>query len=705
MRLSSLFTVVGTFAVAGSASLLAAYFSAQMVEAGSQAEVLNRLDAEGLTWAEVDTNGLQVFLIGTAPDEAARFHALSAAGRVVDASRVIDQMLVEEAADIAAPRFSIEILRNDSGISVIGLVPASTDREDLMDRFRSIADGAEVSDLLESADFPAPDGWDDALRFATSSLRDLPRSKISVDSTLVEIKAMTESAEARTRLETTLARRKPDDIRLALDLSAPRPVISPFTLRFLIDEDGARFDACSADTEEARGRILSAAAAAGLEGKASCTLGLGVPSRRWADATELGITKLKELGGGSITFANADVTLVALEGTNQALFDRVVGELESVLPDVFALHAVLPKPPEASEEGPAEFTATLSPEGQVQLRGRLNSEVARQTVDSFARAAFGSDSVYTAARVVEGLPNTWSVRTLAGLEALSMLANGAVTVTADDMIITGNTGNTEASAQIATLLASKLGDQSTFDIDVTYVERLDASLGIPSPEQCEAMILTTVGSRKLSFEPGSATLDGSARGILDDLADLLKTCGDIPLEIGGHTDSQGRETMNQQLSQKRAQAVLDALRLRLVPVASYKVRGYGEEQPIETNETEAGREANRRIEFNLLGEDGEIAEVDTVAVAAEIAAMAAAAEAEAESDTGDDAEAAETANGDDADSSGGEEEATTDGAEAETPLQDPKATEAAAGIGADKAVPEGAVRDADFEPETTGDDG
>lgn len=680
MRLSSLFIVAGTFAAAGAASLLAAYFSAQLVESASKSGVLSELDGDGLTWAEVDTNGLQVFLIGTAPDEAARFQALSAAGRVVDASRVIDQMLVVEAADMAPPRFSIEILRNDAGISVIGLVPTSTDREELIGNFRDIAGAAEVSDLLESADFPAPDGWDDALRYATSALRDLPRSKVSVAADLVEIKAMTDSAEARTRLETTLTRRKPASLRLSLDVSAPRPVITPFTLRFLIDGQGARFDACSADTEESRDRILRAAARAGLQGKATCTLGLGVPSRRWADAVELAIAKLAEMGQGSITFSNADVSLVAAEGTPQAAFDRVVGELESTLPDVFALHATLPKTPEASAEGPPDFTASLSSEGKVQLRGRLNSEIARQTADSYAKARFGSDSVFTAARVVDGLPMDWSVRSLTALEALSMLAEGAISVTPDNVTVTGKTGMKDASARISAIFAEKLGDQASFDIDVAYVERLDPTLGLPSPEQCERLIVDTVGNRKLNFEPGSATLDGSARAILDDLADLLKKCGDIPLEIGGHTDSQGRETMNQQLSQKRAQAVFDALRSRLVPVGSYSVKGYGEAEPIATNDTEEGRESNRRIDFKLLR--------DPNAPPAPATAPAAPQTDEGSADPAP-AEAVVATQGADGAGSGDD-----------TPPQAPASTEAAAGIGADKAVPEGAIREPDFKPDT-----
>jgi prophage endopeptidase len=71
------------------------------------------------------------------------------------------------------------------------------------------------------------------------------------------------------------------------------------------------------------------------------------------------------------------------------------------------------------------------------------------------------------------------------------------------------------------------------------------------------------------------------------------------MEIGGHTDSQGREEMNLGLSQSRADAVLNGLLARGVLVSNLTARGYGETRPIADNETEEGRERNRRIEFRL----------------------------------------------------------------------------------------------------------
>ena len=92
----------------------------------------------------------------------------------MDASRVLDQMLIQSRADIAPPRFSVEILRNDDSISLIGLVPAQMDKAAFIQDVAKATNGAEIADLLQTADYPKPDTWDDALDFAARSLKTLP---------------------------------------------------------------------------------------------------------------------------------------------------------------------------------------------------------------------------------------------------------------------------------------------------------------------------------------------------------------------------------------------------------------------------------------------------------------------------------------------------------------------------------------------------
>tara|TARA_R110002049_G_scaffold29972_2_gene102014 strand:- start:100648 stop:102597 length:1950 start_codon:yes stop_codon:yes gene_type:complete len=602
MRLSALLTIALTFAAAAVVSLVAANFSVQLIEDTSEIGVRDALDDQGMTWAEVQADGLQVTLAGIAPTEAVRFRALSTAGSVVDAARVIDEMEVEAQAAIAPPRFSVEVLRNDAGISIIGLIPTSTDRDAAIERFEAMAGDATVTDLLESADYPAPEGWETALRFAITAMEKLPRAKASVEAGRVTITAISDSAAAKAKMEAALKRAAPAGMRLALDIAAPRPVITPFTLRFEIDAEGARFDACSADTDAARIRILAAGTRAGVAETARCTVGLGVPSPNWAQAVGLAIDALHQIGAGSVAFADADITMIAAPGTDATIFDRVVGELETALPDVFALSAKVPAVADPNA-GPPEFNATLSPEGQVQLRGRLSNETLRDLADSYAKSRFGSDKVYTAARLADDLPADWATRVLTGLEALSALSNGSVNVTPDRMVVTGNTGNPDASTQVASLLAGKLGEGADYSIDVTYQEKLDPVAGLPTPDECEAEIGEILKVGKITFEPGSATIDAGALGTMDDIAEVLKRCGDLRLEIQGYTDSQGRTEMNQALSQSRAESVLNELRARRVLTGSFVAKGYGEENPIADNKTEAGREANRRIEFRLIRPD------------------------------------------------------------------------------------------------------
>lgn len=599
MRLSSVLIIVASFFSAALLSMFTANFSVKLIEDKSEIGVRSEFDKSGMTWAEVEANGLQVIIAGVAPTEALRFAALSTAGGVVDAARIIDEMQIKAVADIAPPRFSAEILLNDAGLSIIGLIPASTDRADILEQATKNSDSSKITDLIEIADYPTPEGWQDALGFALFSMTKLQRAKISVQAGRVAIDAITDSAKEQSKLEKDLNRAAPPGLRLTLNISAPRPVITPFTLRLVKDERSAHFDSCSANTEKARQRILNAAHRAGLQGRSICILGMGSPSPKWGIAVEQGIDAITKLGTGSITFSDTDVTIVAGVGTTQVSFDRIIGELENNLPAVFALYAKLPET-EDSSLGPQEFIATLSPEGLVQLRGRLANENMRNLTESYARATFGTSNVYMAARLVSDLPDTWPLRILTGLEALSKLSYGVVTVTPNMVVVSGSAGEQMASTKIASLLAAKLGEAEEFDIKVTYIEKLDPIAALPTPDECEAEIAAIVAISKITFEPGSATINASALGTMDDIAEILRQCGDLKLEVQGHTDSQGREEMNLNLSQARAQSVLNELRARRVLTSTYTAKGYGEINPIADNKEEAGREANRRIEFRLL---------------------------------------------------------------------------------------------------------
>ena len=133
--------------------------------------------------------------------------------------------------------------------------------------------------------------------------------------------------------------------------------------------------------------------------------------------------------------------------------------------------------------------------------------------------------------------------------------------------------------------------------------------------------------RKITFAPGSTEIDADANQTVEALAEILKGCPELRIEISGHTDSQGSEEGNRALSQARAEAVLIALQGRRAPVTLMTAVGYGEARPIADNGTEEGREANRRIEITLQADPEQPAEDAANAAPEEAEAQAPAAEA------------------------------------------------------------------------------
>ncbi|SPJ22955.1 OmpA family protein [Palleronia abyssalis] len=613
MRKNSLLPVLVTFGVAGAACVGAATLTVAQIEDRSVRVVREILAAEDLDWAEVEADGLQIDLRGTAPDEAERFRALTLAGQVVDGARVIDRMDVTTRDPIEAPRFTVELLRSDEGVSLIGLVPAEMDRLAFLEDIARNAVNTPITDLLQAAAFPAPENWNEALRFGVEAFALADKSKISIASDRVAVTTMAGDAEARANMERSLTRLAPGGVEVALDISIPRPVITPFLFRLSREEGTARLEACSAATETGRDQIIAAVQGLGIDDPI-CQLGLGVPSVAWPGAVSQAIEAMDEIETGTLTVTDLEIRLESGPATED--FGTHAAALRNDLPEEFTLTALQEDAAAVEPEaGPAEFTATRSPEGMVQIRGRAGDTLARSAVGSYGRALFGTEQVSLSLEQTQEVPAGWNPRLLAAMDALSLLNNGAVRVTPERISVSGVSGSEDASSQISRLFTGRLGDDAAYDVDVRYDERFDVELGLPSPEECVAQVNNILSTRQITFDPGSATIDPESRASVDAIAEILRKCDNIPMEVGGYTDSQGREEMNRDLSQQRAEAVLGALLARRVPVGDLVANGYGEENPIADNDTAEGREANRRIEFALLRpqedtENTEAAEVE-----------------------------------------------------------------------------------------------
>ena len=103
----------------------------------------------------------------------------------------------------------------------------------------------------------------------------------------------------------------------------------------------------------------------------------------------------------------------------------------------------------------------------------------------------------------------------------------------------------------------------------------------------------------ITFATDSAAVQPQFQPTLNEVASVLAEYPKTYLDIYGHTDSTGSEAYNQGLSERRAQAVSTYLAGRGVQTARLATKGFGEMQPIASNETEAGRQTNRRVEIKI----------------------------------------------------------------------------------------------------------
>jgi len=121
---------------------------------------------------------------------------------------------------------------------------------------------------------------------------------------------------------------------------------------------------------------------------------------------------------------------------------------------------------------------------------------------------------------------------------------------------------------------------------------------------CVRQLNDIVTNWPILFDTDKAIIKPESQPIIDELALVLVRCEESRIEIGGHTDFRASDAYNLALSQRRVNAVLQALEQRGVDTSNLVARGYGEHQPIADNSTPEGMARNRRVEFTLI--DGDV---------------------------------------------------------------------------------------------------
>ncbi len=630
MRKPALLFAVAAFAGAAAASALVAQLAVRGLETRLSDTISATLADGQAQWASYAVDGAQVTLGGTAPTESARIDALRRVAVHVPANRLTDGTRVEgEVAGAPATPAELRILRDAGSLRLLGVVPATLPLDDLLSDTPGLSDLEVSDDLLLRPDSAVPTGWEAELAYALEAATRFQAATLRLVPGRLVITGTAPTAEDAALLASAIFNGGPDGLQTVVEVGAPRPVISPYLLRAEQSDTGTVLTDCTAQTDADRTRILDVS---GQSDPELCRIGLGAPDEAWADVVTSALELLDQVGGGTLDMRDGDIQVTGSATADPVKFEAAISGFRDQLPPMYRLTAALPPRPEpappVAELAPPRFKALRTEDGAVRMRGDMGDAAMQAATTSFAQAQFGFNTVLDETKLREGLPTGWSVHVLAGLQALALLRHGQLEISETAISLIGTTGTSRVEPEIRAMLGARLPASMSIDTEIWVEEEL-AALVAPRATQtavpfdlCAEQIDILLDGAQILFPPSQTDISEESFPIIDEIAQVLRQCPGARFEIGGHTDSQGRESSNMALSQARADSVLSAVLERGIDTVFLYSRGYGESKPIADNETDEGRARNRRIEFRLIEEGGASSEPPDVIEGAQVAPTA-----------------------------------------------------------------------------------
>lgn len=194
---------------------------------------------------------------------------------------------------------------------------------------------------------------------------------------------------------------------------------------------------------------------------------------------------------------------------------------------------------------------------------------------------------------------------LVGCSSMSKKDKGMLIGAAAGAAAGGVIGNQAGNTAIGAILGAAVGGAAGAYIG-NYMDKQAAEM----EQDLEGAKIERIGEGiKITFESGilfdvnKAQLKPAAEKNLTDLAGILNKYPDTKILIEGHTDSTGSEDYNLELSRRRAQSVANFMAGLQVDPTRFTIMGYGEAQPVASNETTEGRQLNRRVDIAIYAND------------------------------------------------------------------------------------------------------
>lgn len=247
---------------------------------------------------------------------------------------------------------------------------------------------------------------------------------------------------------------------------------------------------------------------------------------------------------------------------------------------------------------PYTLNAKKSKDGKITLSGYVANATVHSNLIADAKGIFGDINVIDNLKEVEGSPEFWYDSSKLGLDKLNIVEYGQYEISDNKFNFEGYISTEEKKITLLKNLKANLNTtySGTYVIDVPEVKVLE-----PVVVSCQEQFKVLMKENKINFEYDKAIIKSNSYQLLDELVVIFHDCQNDVIVVEGHTDSDGSKSYNQRLSERRANAVREYFIKKGVDSKGLESIGYGETKPIALNDTSAGKEKNRRIEFIIKG--------------------------------------------------------------------------------------------------------
>ncbi len=576
------------------ASLLAAFlgwFGVQLVENTHHESATAILEDGGYSWASARTDGLIVEIAGIAPSADVRDAALGGLRALFGQSNVHDKTNVAALPDGLDQILNLQ--KSGDSIEIFGAIIGEDSRRELISASYEKW-GERVTDItLQTLPGNSRKHWKSELNFIIEALAIPEIIRIEMRGDDVKMTAVVTSEVSETEVIAKLDRIRADGSELAYQLNVVPDLDSPpFTFNAQINPSSSRILDCIMETQADREQIIAALSQAERIVTGTCQLAAGAPDENWRMAIINAVNAVTSSDSVEILVSGREIRLMPL---NQETDDRLRAANIADIPSGYRI--VRLSPPLHTDFQASTVRIVKGANGNIEFDGGFPSETERKAAILYSSLIFDSAVIEDNSIVYRDQDDPDGESIIAAGEALNLLYAGTLTMSEDRIVIDGITDTPKGEEQVLAFLLDHF-DPHMLDLRIDYDARINAPPPQMTPVRCVTLFNDVQAKSPIKFSPGSAQLTADAWVTIDELSNLVDDCVHLPIEVAGHTDSQGRAEMNQELSELRARAVLFALEAGRER-SNMTAAGYGESQPIADNNTEEGREANRRIEFRL----------------------------------------------------------------------------------------------------------